>query len=135
MIGVLTLLAMVLAAPAQAVTIEYNVAIDHYVSCSGGIDQTWGDGCYKRDGDYFWVTDDSSDGYSTGVIWRHPNTGREGICRNKDGFLGGGVRTCNKDFPENTKIRYRLARCDGETYTCKSLSHWVNSTGTLEVTT
>ncbi|MFD6142212.1 hypothetical protein [Promicromonospora sp. NPDC060271] len=69
------------------------------------------------------------------MIWRHPSTGREGICRNKDGFLAGGVRTCNKDFPENTKIRFRIARCDGGAHTCRSLSHWVSSSGTHEVTT
>ncbi|MFD6445323.1 hypothetical protein ACFWEJ_09470 [Promicromonospora sp. NPDC060204] len=131
----LTLLTMVFAAPAQAVTIEYNVAVDHYVSCGAVLEKSWGSGCYRQDGDYFWVTDDSSDDRSTGVIWRHPSTGREGICRNKDGFLGGGVRTCNKDFPENTKIRWRIARCDGSAHSCKSLSHWVDSSGVIEETT
>lgn len=134
MVAVLTLLTMVFAAPAQAVTVEYNVAVSSSLSCSIVLQKSWGSGCYRQNGDYFWVTDDSRDGYSTGVIWRHPSSGREGICHNKAG-QAGGVRTCNKDFPENTKIRWRIARCDADSYTCKHPGHWRTTSGVIEETT
>jgi hypothetical protein len=52
----------------------------------------------KMGGDYLWVRDDCKDGYSAIAIWRDGKTGKEFICRNKEGK--GKVVRCKFNWPE-----------------------------------
>lgn len=77
-------------------------------------DISYGKGCFRKTGDHFIVRDTARDGYDAGIRWWHETTERRGVCRGNGGhFLNPGStfdRSCNKNFLENTKIRYAMVR-------------------------
>lgn len=83
--------------------------------------------CFDGQKEAFDIWDDAADGYSVGVIWRNPASGRTGICRHKAGVNTAGF--CDKNFTDQTKVYFYMGRCDETpTRNCQSASDYVNDT-------
>jgi hypothetical protein len=87
---------------------------------------SYGAGSYQSNGDYIWLNDGSADSMSVGIHWRTLNSAgnvvRRGICRHTHG--ANTIGRCNKNFPEDVRIEFRLGRCNGSTGNCRTLGHW-----------
>ena len=94
-------------------------------SFSGPGFSTWGEMCFVADGDYFWLHDTRGDSHSIGIQWKILGTTRSGLIRDKLGV--GENAVLNKDFPENSTVKFRLGKCQvTSTVDCHSASDYVD---------
>jgi hypothetical protein len=119
------------AATAHAAPNEYDIADTSVFVVDWAIDdRVSGDYCgnvwFIHNGDWLNAADYCADGMSVGVIWELlDGSGRHGVCRNKSGV--STARGCNKNFPENTAVRYRAGKCDWTaTNPCTHASHYID---------
>jgi hypothetical protein len=86
------------------VEVPYPPDNDWYSKCTDPGPAT---ACFQPYGDYFYVHDDTADGYSAALDWFDADSNRWGSCVNKHG--AGTWGACNKDFVEGHTIYFRAA--------------------------
>ena len=84
--------------------------------------------CYQAYGDRWYVQDTRADGASAEAFWQNYRGGslyREGICRNSLGNGKWGV--CNKNYYENSFIRWAACVYNGSTGEVVRCSGWTST--------
>ncbi|WP_327124758.1 hypothetical protein [Streptomyces sp. NBC_01727] len=104
----------------RATALDGPASVDSWECTSSGESASTGwdaTGCYSDLGDWFYIYDGTSDGYSAVVDWEirdgSNNVVRYGAIFNADG--AGAVRYKNKDFPDGVNDTIRFHTC---------LGHW-----------
>jgi len=112
--------------PTAAAAPEFNRAVAGFppntLPC---IDTPGAKACYNNNDDSWWVLDTARDGASAEARWENERNGglyRSGICRNSLGYDKWGV--CNKNYYEDSLIRWRACVYNGSTGTLVSCSDW-----------
>lgn len=91
-----------------------------------------GMGCWKADGDRWFIIDRASNGASVAVQWSL-STGRRGICF--DSLGAGQDSVCDYKYKESAKVRFRVGQCDESETGCNRIRDyfdwgpWKNSRG------
>lgn len=116
-VSLVTTAIVLIPAAANAVIIEFNDTVQDNsgnVHCAIGIgsSQAGGFGCFKHDGDVFYVTDARRDGKLVAVHWKLGDGSRQGLIRNNHGWRFGGNRAKkNKNLPEHKTLKMRFGTC------------------------
>ncbi len=121
------------AAPASAADLEWNVAAGNPGPPIRSACAYWpgtltdpGYGCFTADGDILTVNDNKSDGHSIGLYWRNYTADgsiyREGACVETRGV--GSWGTCNKNLPENTRVKLMACTVESSTKTKVACGNW-----------
>jgi hypothetical protein len=116
-----------------AITAEYDYVVEPEAS-QGPLYCTYVSGteaCFAQNGDYWRVYDELADGHSAAAEWenyvsagtREPyELYRRGFCIQKNGYNHEG--SCNKNYKEGSKIRFRACTYESATKSTYQCSAW-----------